>query len=105
MSTMKTITQAFDTAGSAFTTVGVDLGPLLAYSTQIDFVGAALAGTGKVQVSNTDVQYIDVGVSQTIVSGASIMLSTATAGYRYARVVWTPSAGSGTAAATTILKG
>ena len=106
MSTLRKQTQEFAVAGSAFNTVGADLGGFSIYSIQVDFVGGALAGTGKIQASNTDTNYVDVsGATQTIAAGASILLSTSTAGYQYARLVWTPSGGAGTATTTTVLKG
>jgi len=98
-------TQAFAVAGSAFTTVGMELGPTSLYSVQVDFVGGALAGTGKIQGSNTDVNYVDIGLSTTIASGASLLLNVSNAAYQFVRLVWTPSGGAGTAVATSVVKG
>jgi hypothetical protein len=102
---MKKVTQAFAVAGSAFNTVGMDLGDLSLFSVQLKFVGGALAGTGKIQVSNDDVEYVDAGISATIASGASLLLNVSNAGFQYARLVWTPSGGSGTATAISVVKG
>jgi hypothetical protein len=101
---MKTNQQDFATAGSAFQTVGIDLGDNVSYSFHCNFSGATLAGTAKLQGSNDNSDWVDLGISATPASAASVLLNSAVAGYRYVRFDWAPSGGSGTATVISTVK-
>ncbi len=79
------------------TSAGVDLGNITHYSFEGVFSSATLNGNFKLQVSNDDVNYIDLaGASDTITSGGSSLINISDAGYRYVRCVWTATSGTGT---------
>jgi hypothetical protein len=101
---MKTHQQDFATAGSAFQTVGTDLGDNVMAAFHCNFSGATLAGTAKLQGSNDNSDWVDLGISATPASAASVLLNATNAGYRYIRMDWAPSGGSGTATVIITIK-
>lgn len=92
-------------ASSTVTSTPVDLGDMVNYSCQVVFSSGTLNGTLKLTASNDNVNYTDVtGSSQVIASGASHVWNVVNATYRYSKVVWTPSSGTGTISATALIK-
>lgn len=76
----------------------IDKGDLKDYAVQIVFTGTP-SGTVKIQASIDNVSWADVsGTSTTVTTGAPspIVINLNGQSYRFARVVWTNSAGTGT---------
>lgn len=92
-------------AGADYTSTQMDLGDILNLSIQVTFSSATLNGSLKLQSSNDNTNYTDVtGSTQAIVSGASHMWSVVNATYRYIRVVWTWTSGTGTLSSNALIK-
>lgn len=92
-------------AGSNFTSVEMDLGDLEAYSVQVSFSDVSLAGTLSLQSSNDAETWIEVdGSDQSVTVGAAHMWNVNDASYRYVRVNWVNSAGTGTLTAKAAIK-
>lgn len=87
------------------TSVIYDLGDLETYAISIDFSGSSLGGTLSLQSSNDGTDFITItGSSQVIASAASHMWNVTGTGYRFVRVKWVNSAGTGTIAAKLVAK-
>ena len=75
------------------------------YSVHCDFTGGTLAGTVKLQASNDNSDYVDIsGASQVIASGASHIFNVINAAYKFVRVDWAQSGGTGNLTATMVIK-
>jgi len=99
--------QLFSAADAAVnqTSVGVNIGDQKEYSVQVDFSSGTLNGTLTLEASNTNVNYVTIsGTSQAIASGASHVYNVSGASYKYYRVKWTATSGTGTMTAVAILK-
>ena len=92
-------------ASVAYSSVEMDLGDLEAYSVQVSFSDASLAGTLKLQSSNDATTWIDVdGSDQSVTVGTAHMWNVNDASYRFVRVDWVRSAGTGTLTAKAAIK-
>lgn len=95
MSKQATLVDAANAAVS-ITSVAYDLGDLKSCSIHVDFTGSDLAGSLKLQASNDNSDWVDVGNStQSVTSATSHLWNITSAEYRYIRPVWTASSGSG----------
>lgn len=94
---MKTSTLiATVSAASSVDSIGYDLGELAAFSIGVVISGSNIAGTVKLQCSNDNTTWVDVpNASTAITSSADEMFNISNAQYRYVRVVWTASSGTG----------
>lgn len=95
------------TAASDVTSVAYDLGDLSTFSIAVDFSGGGgdLAGTLTLQASNDGTDFVTVvNSSQAITSSASHMWNVVGAGYRYIRVFWDATSGTGNIVARLIAK-
>jgi hypothetical protein len=96
-------------AASSTTSVPYDLGDLQVFSVGVDFTGGAgdLAGTLTLKAANkhdfSDVVLV-TGSTQAITASASHMWNVSGAGYRYVRVDWTYTSGTGNITARLIAK-
>jgi hypothetical protein len=96
-------------AANSYTSEGYYLGSIINYAMQAVFTGSP-AGTVKIQVScdignpnaafphsdDTVVNWVDLsGATATISAAGTVLMNLTDAGYSWARVVWTPIAGSG----------
>lgn len=92
-------------AASDITSVAMDLGDLKDCSIQCKFSSATLNGTLYLQASNDNSEFSNIsGASQAVVSGASHMFNVSAAGYRYLRVFWDATSGTGTMTANALIK-
>jgi hypothetical protein len=83
-------------AASNITSVGLDLGDLQVYSVHANFTGSTLAGTLALEASNDNSDYATIsGASQVIASAASHVFNVVNAAYRYVRLTWTQTGGTG----------
>ena len=76
----------------------IDLGDIIDYSLEAVFTGSDLAGTFKLQGSNTGGTHTGVdisGATDTIASAGDSILEVSGAGHRYVRPHWTRSGGTG----------
>lgn len=87
------------------TSVPMDLGDLQTYSIAVDFTGSDLAGTLTLESSNDNSDFVTVASSsQAVTSAASHIWNVTGAGYRYVRVKWTASSGTGNITAKLVAK-
>ncbi len=103
---MKTL-QLFSNADASTTQVSVEaeLGDLTEYAIQEVFSSNTLNGTLTLEASNDNVNWSTIpGSSVTVVSGATNVHSVTSAGYRFSRVRWVPTSGTGTITAIAIIK-
>lgn len=79
------------------TTVAYELGDLTDYSISVDFTGANVVGTLTLEASNSATSgFVTVsGSSQAVTASADHLWSVTGAGYRYVRVVWDYTSGTG----------
>lgn len=75
----------------------LDLGDYRHYSVHVDFSGGAgdLIGNLDLFMSNDDSDYITLGVQQAVTSSSSKYWNVSDANYRYVKIVWTYSSGTG----------
>jgi len=93
------------TATSDLTSVGYSIGDLRDYGLQVVFSSATLEGVLSIQGSLDDTTYIPVTESfQTVVAGAAHLWNVTGANYRWVRLFWDRSAGTGTLTAKLTLK-
>lgn len=87
------------------TSVGLDLGDLKDCSIQCKFSSATLNGTLYLQASNDNVEYSSIsGATQAVASGVSHMFNVVGANYRYLRVFWDATSGTGTMTSNAMIK-
>ena len=89
------------------TSVAFDLGDLSTFSISVDFSGGAgdLVGTLTLQASNDGSDFVTVvNSSQAITSSASHFWNVTGAGYRYIRVFWDATSGTGNITSRLIAK-
>ncbi len=95
-------------ATSNLTSVPLDIGDEKVYSIQADFTGGGgdLVGTLKLQASVDGSTYVDVTDSdQAVAASADHLWSVTDAGYRYVRVDWAFTSGTGNLTVKAIIKG
>ena len=99
-----TLVDAVD-ASSNITSGSRDLGDLQVFSIHCDFTGSTLAGTLALEASNDDSDFAAIsGASQTVSSAASHVFNVVNAAYRYVRLTWTQTGGTGNLTATVVIK-
>lgn len=82
-----------------------DLGDLTTFAIAVDFTGADLAGTLYLECSNDQTDFVVVtGSSQAVTAAASHVWNVQNAGYRYIRVFWDYTSGTGNIAAKLVAK-
>lgn len=92
-------------AASSVTSGAFDLGELVGFSAQILISGSNVAGTLLLKASLDDVTYVDIsGSSQSITSSADHIYNISSAQYRYFKVDWTYSSGTGNITITALAK-
>jgi len=92
-------------AAANITSVQLDLGDLETYSMHADFSSATLGGTVALEASNDNADYVGiVGASQVIASGASHLFNVVNAAYRYVRLTWVQTGGTGTLTVKAVIK-
>lgn len=91
-------------AGSAQASPPVDIGDLDRYSVHTKF-SASASGVLRVQASNyREGPFVDVANGSVELVDCDWMFNVANAGYRYFKMTWTPTAGSGTIESKAVLK-
>lgn len=92
-------------ASTSIDSVGFFLGDLNTYSVHITFSSSTLNGTLYLQASNDNSDWPNISESQqSIVSGTSHLYSVQNAAYKYVRVSWTRTSGTGTITAKLVAK-
>lgn len=92
-------------AGANATSVPSTLGDLKDFSIHIDFSSGTLNGTLTLECSNDGSDWVTVsGSTQSVASGASHMWNISNACYRYVRVAWAWTSGTGTLTARMVIK-
>ncbi len=83
-------------AASSLTTNAYDLVDLYKYSIQVVFTGSDVVGTLKLQASLDNVNFFDIdGSTQAVAASEGQIWDVINCGYRYVRVVWTYTSGTG----------
>lgn len=94
----ETLVSAVDASVTVYS-AALDAQQLYALSAQAKFSSATLAGAFKIQASNDPLaatNWSDVSASsQTVASGALTLIPMQQLSYRWVRLAWVPSAGSG----------
>lgn len=95
-------------AAGSITSAGFQLADLQDFSVTVDFTGSNVVGTLTLEGSNSqkgDGGWITVsGSSQAVTASADHMWVVATAMYRWVRVVWAYTSGTGNITATLVAK-
>lgn len=92
-------------AGSNITSVPLKLEDLQVFSIHCDFDDAGLNGTLNIESSNDNSDWISVsGASTSVSSGASHMFNVINAAYKFVRVTWVNSSGTGNLTAAAVIK-
>jgi len=92
-------------AGSDVTSIGLNVGDLTHASIQISFSSGTLNGTLTLEASNDNTTYATIsGSSQAVTSGAQHLYNITDAGFKYVRVFWDRTSGTGTITAKAVLK-
>lgn len=92
-------------AGSSQTSPALDLGDYFNVGITISFSSGTLNGTLKLQGSVDNSTWVDVpSSSQSVVAGDAHMYAIVSATYRFVRIVYTASSGTGTMTAKTVIK-
>lgn len=94
---MKTVALLYTrSAASDVTTPGFDLNDLIRYAIAVDFTGANVVGTLKLQASVDGASWFDVtGSSQSVTSSQGHIWDVTVCGYRWVRVDWDYTSGTG----------
>lgn len=94
---MKTIVLLYPrSAASDVTTPGFDLNDLLRYAIAVNFTGADVAGSLKLQASVDGAAWFDVtGSTQAVTLSQGHIWDVTVCGYRWVRVDWDYSSGTG----------
>jgi len=103
MSKEITLITATDASGDV-TSNSWDLVDLDRFSVQVNFTGSDLVGTLTLEASNDDTNFITVTDSSQAVSASTDHLYDVTAGYRYVRLFWDYTSGSGNISAKVLVK-
>lgn len=83
-------------AASSVTTSAINLSDMQNYSFQVIFTGANVVGSTKLQCSLDNVNFQDIADStNSVTSSAGIVYTVSQASYKYVRLVWTYSSGTG----------
>lgn len=86
-----TSSAAVDVTSAAF-----DLGDITVYGVQVIFTGANVVGTLTLEASNNGSNFVTVASSsQAVTASAGAYWSVTGAGYRYVRVAWDYTSGTG----------
>ncbi len=105
---MKTLTILAAQAATADATTGqIDLNDLVCYSMQVNFTAGAgdLVGVLQLQGSLDNVNYANIpNTSVNVVTSTNQIYDIQRCGYRYARIKWTFTSGTGNIAAIAYLK-
>ena len=92
-------------ASSDITSVPLDLGDLTQFSMHADFSTGTLGGTIALEGSNDNSDWVGIsGASQVIASGASHLFNVVNAAYRYVRLTWTHTGGTGNLTVKAVIK-
>ena len=92
-------------ASADITSAPVDLGEQTEYSVQVAFSSGTLNGTLTLEASNDKTTYATItGTSQAVASGAPHVYNVGGAGYRFFRLFWDATSGTGTATAKCLIK-
>ena len=84
-------------ASTSFNSIGCQKGDLKDYSIQVVFSSATLNGTLTIEASNDNSNYVTIsGTSQSIASGAGHMYNVTDANYKFFRLAWAATSGTGT---------
>ena len=96
------------TATANITSVYFDLGDLETYSVQVSFTGANVVGTLTLESCSSDPTAGFVTVldsSQAIAASGGHLYNVVKAGYRFVRIKWVYTSGTGNIKATILVKG
>lgn len=92
-------------AASSVTTPPIDLGDLTRYSVETTFSGSNVVGTLTLESSNFGVIWNTVsGSSQAVTASTNHIYDVVNSSYRYVRLKWTYTSGTGNIGAKTFLK-
>lgn len=94
------------TAATNFTTVPLDLGDLDRYSIQIEFTGVNVVGTLTLEIQDVStLSWVTISEStQAVTASANHFYSVQNGEYRYVRLRWVYTSGSGNISAVAIIK-
>ena len=99
---MKSESKEFD--GAEFFTVGLDLGNSIAASFHC-ILSDGLCGIASLEGANdSSEEYVPINVSRESIEGEALLLNAATCGFRYLRLGWMPTCGSGKVKIISIIK-
>lgn len=103
---MKNISMISTTsAGVDITGVGFDLNDLKSCSISVVFTGSNVVGTLKLQASNDDLVWFDVpNTTTSVTASGDVFYNIDVCSYRYIRLVWTYTSGTGNITAGLFLK-
>jgi len=102
---MKIITlQAATSAAVDITTEAVDLGDSLGYSVQVLITGSNIAGTLRLEGSNDKTTFLTVPSSSVSITSSADKLYNEVSHYRYVRLVFAASSGTGNLSAVMAVK-
>lgn len=85
-------------AASSTNSVPLEIGDLKDYAIKVEFTGADVVGTLKLQASLDDnpAKFVDIdGTSQAVTASEDHLWNVSGAAYRYVRVSWTYASGTG----------
>lgn len=101
----KELISAADASVSISSGVACDLGDLREYSVHVIFTGSDVVGTLALQASNDNANFVEVtGSSQAISASGDFLYNITNANYRYVRVSWAYTSGTGTITAKVVIK-
>lgn len=87
------------------TSVPMPLGDLQVFSIHADFSSASLGGTVALESSNDESDWVAVsGATQVIASGASHLFNVVNAAYKFVRLTWVQTGGTGTLTVKAVIK-
>ena len=90
---------------STKTSVEFELVDRTNYGIEVELTGSSLAGTMEIIASITGQTYISITESAVILSGGDdLMYSVSNGNYRYVKLRWTPTSGTGNINATFLIK-
>jgi hypothetical protein len=87
------------------TSPAVDLGDLQVYGIEVLVTGSDVVGTFTLEASNTKNAWVTIsGSSQAITASADVFYDVTKAGYRYVRLVFAYTSGTGAITASVVVK-